>query len=503
MLKPYYRWWSLMHAIAENKSFLEKGAELLLLPVFQDEKPGAIAAKADSILGGVIAALSKKEFSGKPGTAVLLRGTGKLKRVLLFGLGKRPALNNDSLRQAGGRLAATAMALCVESVAFALPDKVDAAEATIAAVEGVMLGAYRFDKYFTDPEAKAKPVKSLAVIGGRTPKEKQALEYATIVSECSNFARELSNESGSNATPAVIARRMQEYCKVNSVSCRVLDAADAKKLGMGSFLSVAAGSVQPAKFVVMEYKGKGAKGKPIALVGKGITFDSGGISIKPSGNMDKMKHDKSGACAVVGAMAAVSRLKLPLHVVGVCPLSENLPSGSATKPGDIVKAMNGKTIEILNTDAEGRLVLADALAYAVEKFKPTAVIDIATLTGACFVALGDVRSGLMGNDDALQQKIMKAGEIEWERCWMMPMDADYDEKVKSTVADVKNIGGAMGDSGVMSGSSFLKLFVGETKWAHLDIAGTGWAEREKPYFSLGATGVGVRLFARMLKDWKG
>ena len=492
-----------MHAIAENQSVLSKEIELLCIPVFQDEKHGSAAANADAMLGGMISAVSAKEFSGKPATAVLLRGPGKLKRVLLYGMGKRPAFQMESLRQAGGRLAATAMALAVDSVSFALPDKIDPAEGTIAAAEGVMLGAYRFDKYFTDPEAKAKPVKSLAVIGGGTAKEKAALEYATIVCESANFARDLSNESGASGTPAVIARRMQEYCKANHVSCKVLEVADAKKLGMGSFLSVAAGSVQPAKFIVMEYKGPGAAGrKPIALVGKGITFDSGGISIKPSGNMDKMKHDKSGACAVAGAMAAVSRLKLPLHVVGVCPLSENLPSGSATKPGDVVKAMNGKTIEILNTDAEGRLVLADALAYAVEKYKPTAVIDIATLTGACFVALGDVRSGLMGNDDGLQKKVMAAGEAEWERCWMMPMDADYDEKVKSTVADVKNIGGAMGDSGVMSGSSFLKLFVGETKWAHLDIAGTGWAEREKPYFSLGSTGVGVRLFVRMLRDWK-
>ncbi len=492
-----------MHAIAETISHLEKNVELLCIPVFQDEKPGAVAKRADALLGGLVSGVPAKEFSGKPATAAMLRGKGSLKRCLLYGLGKRSALNNDTLRQAGGRLAATAMALSVESIAFALPDKVDAVEGTTAAAEGVMLGAYRFDKYFTDPEAKAKPVKSLAIIGGGTAKEKAALHYATIVSESANVARDLSNESGSNATPTAIAKKMQELCKANGISFKVLEEADARKLGMGSFLSVAAGSSQPSKFVVMEYSGPGAKGKkPIALVGKGITFDSGGISIKPSGNMDKMKHDKSGACAVIGALVATSRLKLPLHVVGVCPLTENMPSGSATKPGDVVKAMNGKTIEILNTDAEGRLVLADGLAYAVEKFKPQAVIDIATLTGACFVALGDVRSGLMGNDDALQKKVMAAGEAEWERCWMMPMDADYDEKVKSTVADVKNIGGAMGDSGVMSGSSFLKMFVGKTKWAHLDIAGTGWAEREKPYFSLGSTGVGVRLFCRLLKDWK-
>jgi leucyl aminopeptidase len=238
------------------------------------------------------------------------------------------------------------------------------------------------------------------------------------------------------------------------------------------------------------------------LVGKGITFDSGGISIKPSQNMEKMKHDKSGAAAVAGAIAACARLRLPVHVIGVCPLAENMPSGSASKPGDVVKAMNGKTIEIVNTDAEGRLLLADALAYAVSEFKPKAVIDLATLTGACVVALGDVYSGVMGNDDKFLHRLRDAGEKESERCWHLPLDKDYDEKIKSSCADIKNVGGPMGEAGAIAGGVFLKNFVGETPWAHVDIAGTAWAEKEKAYYSLGATGVGVRLLARMLKEWR-
>ncbi len=488
-----------MHARAESFSALEKNAELLLLPVFQDETNAA--KKIDWLLDNAITGLSKKEFLGKPGQTVLLHGRKSIKRCLLHGLGKRSEYNNELLRQAGGRLAAAAQNTGVENVAFALPEKTDAYEATVAIVEGIALGAYKFDKYFTDEENKSKPVKEVIAVSGDVSKAKNALDYAVIVSECANAGRNLSNESGAEGTPAAIAGKMAALAKENKIGCKILSVEDARKKGMGAFLSVAAGSEQPAKFVVLEYKPSGTRGKPIALVGKGITFDSGGISIKPSQNMEKMKHDKSGAAAVTGALVACAKLKLPLHVVGVCPLTENLPSGRATKPGDVVRAMSGKTIEVVNTDAEGRLVLADALAYAVKEFKPQAVIDLATLTGACVVALGDVYSGLFCDDEKLRNKIVKAGAAEGEKCWRLPMDKEYDEKIKSSCADIKNVG-ALGEAGATAGASFLKNFVGETPWAHLDIAGTAWTEKEKPYYAIGATGFGVRLLARMLHEWK-
>ena len=267
---------------------------------------------------------------------------------------------------------------------------------------------------------------------------------------------------------------------------------------MGALIAVNAGSEEPPRFIILEYGAPSEDRDTLVFVGKGITFDSGGISIKPSGGMEEMKHDMSGAAAVIGAMQSIAMLKPPLHVVGLVPATENLPDGKALKPGDIITALSGKTIEVINTDAEGRLVLADALGYA-ERFSPAAVIDLATLTGACVVALGHAASGMMGNDEPLQERVRKAGETTGERVWPLPIWKDYHDQIKSHIADVKNTGGRWG--GALTAGAFLEKFI-ERPWVHLDIAGTAYTESSKSYCPKGATGVGVRLLVQLVRDWK-
>jgi len=281
--------------------------------------------------------------------------------------------------------------------------------------------------------------------------------------------------------------------------CTVLDPAAQRRLGMNALLGVARGSREPSQFIVLEYKGPGGK-KPLVWLGKGITFDSGGISIKPADKMEQMKYDMSGGAAVLGAVRAVAALKLPVHVVGLVPATENLPGGSAQKPGDVVRALGGKTIEVINTDAEGRLVLADALGYA-QRFKPAAMVDLATLTGACVVALGQHCMGLMTNHPGWGGRVKEAAKRSGERAWELPLWPDYTEAIKSDVADVKNVGD--GKAGTITAAAFLKEFAGKTPWVHLDIAGVAWADADKGYLRKGATGVGVRLLVELARQWKG
>ncbi|MBS1115218.1 MAG: pepA, partial [Nitrospirae bacterium] len=279
------------------------------------------------------------------------------------------------------------------------------------------------------------------------------------------------------------------------LSVRILDKHDVKKIGMGAFLAVAKGSREEPRFIVLDYKG--AKGAPVVLIGKSITFDSGGISLKPSEGMEKMKYDMAGGAAVLGVMKAVAALQLPIHLVGMLPATENLPGGNATKPGDVVKSLSGKTVEIINTDAEGRLVIADAIAYA-KRLKPRAIIDIATLTGACLIAFGNETIAMMGNDRKLMDALKKSGELTYERVWEMPLFEEYKEYLKSDIADIKNIGGRNG--GLVTAAYFLYEFAGDTPWVHLDIAGTAWAEKEKPYVPKGASGIGTRLICDIIKE---
>ncbi|MBI4406715.1 leucyl aminopeptidase [Candidatus Micrarchaeota archaeon] len=319
-----------------------------------------------------------------------------------------------------------------------------------------------------------------------------------LISNAVNYCREISNEPANVATPTFLAREAEKLAGKN-VAITVLDKKKLEELECGALLSVAAGSTQPPVMTVLDYKPQNYS-KTIALVGKGITFDSGGISIKPAKEMDQMKFDKSGACAVIASVKATNELSLPIRVIGVFAATENLPSGSASKPGDIVKAYNKKTIEILNTDAEGRLILADALSYVIDKYKPDYAVDLATLTGACAVALGSPASGLLSNNDELADMVLKAGEESGEKCWRLPLWKEYEERIKSDVADVKNLADPDREAGAITAAAFLKQFVGQTPWAHVDIAATAWATTPRGYYSKGATGVGVRLCVKLCQN---
>ncbi len=363
---------------------------------------------------------------------------------------------------------------------------------------GLEMSTYKFDKYKSGESKAAKKANPHAQeVIFAAPKQlhaqiRQGAKKGEIIGIAANFARRLANEPANVATPGFIARAAMDMAKKNGLACKVLGKPKLLGLGMNSMCSVAQGSTQEPALVVLEYMGEG-KGKPFhALIGKGVTFDSGGISIKPAKEMDQMKFDKSGACAVIAAMGALKQLGIRKNIVAVAPLVENLPSGSAYKPGDIVRASNGKTIEVLNTDAEGRMILADALAYTVKNYKPETILDFATLTGACVIALGDVASGLFSNDDALAQSVAEAANAAGERVWRLPLWREYDSKIKSEVADMKNVGES-GQAGPAAGASFLKEFVGKSKWAHIDIAGTAWLTKPKNGMAAGATGVGVRI----------
>jgi leucyl aminopeptidase len=313
------------------------------------------------------------------------------------------------------------------------------------------------------------------------------------------MARDLSNSPGNEVNPSYLARQAREIADTTTLRCHVLDVDGIREHQMGCLLGVAQGSDQPPAFIILEHAPKGSQEKPIVLIGKGLTFDSGGISIKPAANMEDMKMDMAGGAAVFGAMQALARLGYPHRVVGLVPSSENLPSGNAVKPGDILRAMSGKTVEVINTDAEGRLILADALAYAVQELKPACMIDLATLTGAVVVALGSLATGMMGTDQAMMDRLRAAGDYSAERVWELPLFEEYSKHIKSDFADIRNVSSGR-EAGSIIGGAFLKEFVGDIPWVHLDIAGTAWTREPKPYIPKGATGVGIRLLVKALED---
>lgn len=453
------------------------------------------------------AAIAKKEFEGKEGTQLLIRSAAG--KRLLLGMGKEKEFEIDALRVAAAKAACFARETNAKSMRFKYSKSTVVGAKGVRAyaqaiTEGVLLSLYKFDKYKTGEEAQKQREKKLdAVCIECSPVEKgqvwDAIKYACAVCEGANFARDVGNEAGESALPTEIAKKVSKMARENGIRCRVLGKKECEKEKMGLFLAVNSGSAHEPAFVVMEYSPKGAKGT-VCLVGKGVTFDSGGISLKPSRDMEKMKHDKCGAAAVYGAMLAAEKLELPLRVIGITPLVENLPGASAIKPGDIVKAANGKTVEILNTDAEGRLILADALLYA-QKYKPDAIVDLATLTGAVAVALGPHAAGVLGNNAELVAKVKEAGEATHERAWELPLWKEYFEVTKGEFADMKNIGD--GDAGTITAAAFLASFVEKTPWAHIDIAATGYTYKPKGYnMQAGATGFGVRLLAHMLSAWK-
>jgi leucyl aminopeptidase len=489
-------------------------ADLLAHFVFDDKKLVAAEKKRLRKVFGSLAALDHANFSGKELETLLLFPEGKgVRRLLLVGLGKPAALSQEKLRRAAARAAKTAQEINVPSLHILEPDPQIIEKSAIndgvehwervgtSLAEGAVLAMYKFRKYLTSDNEKPPTLKRMTIVSehnDRRRKIRSGVRYAQLVCESVYLARDLENAPGNEIYPDSLARRAREAGNKARVKVRILDEKNIRKLGMGGLLGVSQGSDRPPRFIIMDYNA-GARRKPaVVLIGKGVTFDSGGISIKPAASMAEMKMDMSGAAAVIGTMQTVARLRLPLRVVGLIPATENLLGGSALKPGDILRHLNGKTSEVDNTDAEGRLILADALAYAT-RYKPDLVIDLATLTGACVVALGHYATGMMGNDQPAMDRLKETGERTYERVWQLPMFDEYDKLIKSDVADVKNVGPR--GAGAITAAMFLRRFIGDYKWIHLDIAGTAIMQESLDYIPKGGSGVGVRLLTEFLRTW--
>lgn len=465
--------------------------DALILPFIE----GQIKPSKD--LGASVAALLRKispdEFSGKKNEVLLLPAPADIKpgRLLLLGLGEKEKIGPEVLRQAGGKALAHLRTAGIREVALSLPATPGNDLSAVYFIEGGLLGLYTYDLYKTEKETReirkitllSKPLKALS----------DGIRTMEVLASAVCFARDLVNAPSNTMTPTHLAGAALALGG-KDVSVTVLERKDAEKLGMGAYLSVSKGSDEPPKFIVLEYRG--SKKDPLILIGKSVTFDSGGLSIKPSDGLEKMKYDMAGGAAVLGLIRAVSLLRLPVHIIGILPATENLPGGSATRPGDVVRTLGGMTVEIINTDAEGRLTLADALGYA-KRFKPHAVIDIATLTGACAIAFGGEAVAMMGNNRSVMEVIKESADFVNERVWEMPLFDEYREYLKSDVADIKNIGGRTGS--LATSAKFLSEFAGDTPWAHLDIAGTAWTEKDKPYTPKGASGIGVRLLFDIIR----
>lgn len=467
--------------------------DALILPFCEGESATAYS-DIDAPLNGLIKKIiSSEEFKGKQNQIALIHTQGNIRpdRILLVGLGKKGEVTNEKIRQAGGKTAARLNEAGVKDIALSSRYILSLNRSPAPFIEGCLLSAYKFMKY--KKENTSNKFKSFTIIGKPLKSLKDSIDWVMSVSSGVNFARDLVNSPSNEMTPSALAKAAKEIA-AGKISVIILERKDAEKEGMGAYLAVAKGSMEPPKFIVLRYNG--GKGAAIALVGKSITFDSGGISIKPSEGMEKMKYDMAGGAAVLAVMKVASECSLPVNLIGILPATENLPSGTASKPGDIVKTLAGKTVEIISTDAEGRLAIADAIVYS-KKFKPKAIIDIATLTGSCSVALGNEAIAMMGNDNGLMDKLKASGDETYERVWQMPQYEEYMEYIKSDFADVKNSGGKTGS--LVTAAYFLKEFAGDTPWVHLDIAGTAWTEKEKPYIPKGATGTGVRLLLNFLR----
>ncbi|MEX2116223.1 MAG: leucyl aminopeptidase [Bacteroidota bacterium] len=468
-------------------------------PVLRKEMKALSAMFGSSLLSPI----SSGDFKGKEKESALVYSEkpGGPKRLLLIGLGEKNKAIHETFRKAAARAAKRCRSVKAVTVGFMIPQMPKDLFRTVLAVgEGALLGLYRFDKYITKPAEERHAVEELILLTidrKASAEAEKAFAQASIVAQAAMFARDLSNAPGNEIYPETLAKSAMESGKRSGYKVTVMEKAEIEKLGMGGIIGVSQGSSRPPRFIVMEHN-KNAK-KTVVLVGKGVTFDTGGISIKPSAGMAEMKMDMSGAAAVIGTMEAAARLKLPVHVVGLVPSVENMPGGNSIRPGDILRHFNGKTSEVDNTDAEGRLILADALGYA-GRYKPAAVIDLATLTGACVVALGHHATGMMGNDEALMAKLKTAGEATYERVWQLPLFDEYEKQIKSDVADVKNVGGRW--AGAITAAWFLKKFIGDYPWVHLDIAGTAMMEEHGDYTQIGGSGVGVRLLVEFLKTWK-
>ncbi len=496
-----------MKTQAITSNFQEANVDALAVAVFKDEKASSGLLKdLDKLTGGIVSSVIKnEEFKGEVNETALIRfsAKGKVKAslLLLIGVGEKSDYSAASVANVAGTATRFLRKRNVKSFALLPRSAGDAGETAQNAAQGFVTSQFELDKYRTkDKNTKTVDTLVVCIEGARDSDLKNGLSRGQIIGESMNFTRDLANEPPNVLTPTEMAKRAQAIAKETGLKCEVLDEAKMEKLGMGSLMSVSIGSEQPAKLIVLKYEPKKStakKGELLALVGKGITFDTGGISLKPGEGMDAMKYDMSGGASVIGTMRAIGLLKPSVPVLGVVAAVENMPDGKASRPSDIVTAMNGKTIEILNTDAEGRLILADAVAYA-EKQGATRIVDMATLTGAVIIALGDINTAVLGNDQELVNEIIECGKEVGENYWQLPVGREYSKGIKSDIADIKNIGPSR-KAGTIIGAVFIQEFVDKAKWAHLDIAGTAWADSERPHQAKGPTAVAVRTLIKMVE----
>jgi leucyl aminopeptidase len=494
--------------------------DMLVYFVYQQKKKVPVCENKH-VQSTVRLAFQAGDFAGKEGETLLFYPSGKgkilAKRILVVGLGKAeegksnngltPAdMWRENYRKAGGKVSGTALKTQASQIMVVIPEPfiLNRQETTECMTEGLMLGAYQFRKYKKTVE-EDEPQSKITEVLLYTDREKSAVNKGLTVGKVAALAgaaaRDMANEPGNVWTPTRFAEFGRKLAKTYNLSCRVLSKANMQRLKMGGILGVNSGSDQPPKMVILEYK-TSARNPTLLMVGKGLTFDSGGISLKPPAGMEEMKFDMCGGAAVLGAMQAVGEEQPKgINVIGIVPTTENLPGPSALKPGDNITIYGGKTVEVINTDAEGRLILADALAYGIKQYKPDAVVDLATLTGAVVIGLGHHRTGLLSNDDGLSQKVMAAGDRSGEPLWRLPLGPEYSKQIKSKVADMKNVGNRA--AGTITAAAFLQEFVGDAVWAHLDIAGTAYNFTEKPYIpNKGPSGIGVRTLLELIRNWK-
>ncbi|MFP3947334.1 MAG: leucyl aminopeptidase [Longimicrobiales bacterium] len=500
-----------MKVRAVSEEILELETPLLAMPVFRGEGGlSSFGARVDEAFAGALGrARAGGDLSGREGVCELFHrpeGSGGPERILAVGVGNEEDYDAEAARKFAGRAVRFAEERRLDrlSVVVEMAGDLEIGDAARAVAEGVVLAAWRFRELKTGAgEEDDMPIRvEEVVVGG--PGDGDAIAQGVRIGGAQargeNLARTLQQHPGNLMTPSVLAEKAREMSEEMGLDYRVLGPGEMEEEGMGALLAVAKGSEEEPRLIVMEHRGGKEGDAPLMLVGKGLTFDAGGISIKPSSGMEDMKFDMSGGAAVIGAMRAVAELDIPLNVVGIVPSSENLPSGSAVKPGDVIRTREGRTVEVINTDAEGRLILADALSYA-QGWNPAAMVDCATLTGSCVVALGHRASALMGNDDDLVEELRAAGDRSGERCWPLPLWKEYRKQLDSETADLKNVGGR--PAGSITAGKFLQEFVGDVRWAHLDIAGTAYGEDPPPYLRKGGYGVPTRLLVEWVRSRSG
>jgi len=487
-------------------------AKAIVVNLFEGvTRPAGGTGAVDKALGGGISGLiAEGEIKGKPGEMSLIHSLGGIPspRAIVAGLGKSDKFDLNTVRNVTAAAVRRARGAGATTVATILHGAgiagLDAQACAQALAEGALLGSYRFRRYKANgPDDAVTDIETLTIVEHdktKLPAIRRGVERGRIMAEAANHTRDMANEPANELPPAAFGARAQELAKEAGLACEVLDEKKLQQMGMGALLGVGVGSAQPPRFIIMKYRGKASTKKTLGLIGKGITFDSGGISIKPAAGMESMKGDMSGGAAIISAMWAIGKLKPPINVTALIPTAENMPSGTATRPGDILRARNGKTIEVINTDAEGRLILADAICYAREEgLSP--IIDVATLTGAMQIALGPGATGFMATSDALADAVTAAGDKAGEKMWRFPLIDDYAEALKSNVADIKNTGNRYG--GAISAAKFLHFFSEDTPWVHIDMAGTDESDKDKGVLVKGSTGTPTRMLVNLVLGMAG